>query len=154
MKQLISLNVNGEPHEIAVTPSAMLINVLREQLGVMGPKRACDTGGCGCCTVLINGKSHYSCMTFALAAQDTEIATVEGLACGGQLHPVQQAFIEHGAVQCGYCSSGFIMAAKELLDNNRNPTRAEIKQAITGNLCRCTGYTKIIEAIAAATANS
>ena len=155
MKQLIVLSVNGEAHEIAVEPYVMLLDVLREQLGIVGPKRGCDSGGCGCCTVLINGKSHYSCMTYALSAQDKEITTVEGLVTGGKLHPIQKAFIEHGAVQCGYCSCGFIMAAKELLDNNQNPTRTEIKQAIAGNLCRCTGYTKIVDAIeAAATANS
>ena len=155
MKQLIVLNVNDVTHEIAVESSAVLIDVLREQLGIFGPKRGCDSGGCGCCTVLINGKSHYSCMTYALSAQDKQITTVEGLITGGKLHPIQQTFIEHGAVQCGYCSCGFIMAAKELLDSNQNPTRAEIKQAIAGNLCRCTGYTKIVEAIeAAAMANS
>ena len=154
MKQLIVLNVNGEAHEIAVEPYVMLLDVLREHLGIIGPKRGCDSGGCGCCTVLINGKSHYSCMTYALSAQDKEITTVEGLVTGGKLHPIQKAFIEHGAVQCGYCSCGFIMSAKELLDNNQNPTRTEIKQAIAGNLCRCTGYTKIIDAIAAVATNS
>ena len=155
MKQLIVLSVNGEAHEIAVEPYVMLLDVLREHLGIIGPKRGCDSGGCGCCTVLINGKSHYSCMTYALSAQHKEITTVEGLVSGGRPHPIQQAFVEYGAVQCGYCSCGFIMAAKELLDNNQNPTRTEIKQAIAGNLCRCTGYTKIVDAIeAAATANS
>ena len=154
MKQLIVLNVNGEVHEIAVKPYVMLLDVLREQMGILGPKRGCDSGGCGCCTVLINGKSHYSCMTYALSAQDKEITTVEGLVTGGKLHPIQKAFIEHGAVQCGYCSCGFIMSAKELLDNNQNPTRTEIKQAIAGNLCRCTGYKKIIDAIAAAAATN
>ena len=154
MKQLVVLDVNGETQEIVVEPFAALLDVLREQMGILGPKRGCDSGGCGCCTVLINGKSHYSCMTYALSAQDKEITTVEGLVTGGKLHPIQKAFIEHGAVQCGYCSCGFIMSAKELLDNNQNPTRAEIKQAIAGNLCRCTGYTKIIDAIAAVATNS
>ena len=155
MKQLASLKVNGEKHEIAVAHHAALLDVLRGPLGIMGPKRGCDTGGCGCCTVLVDGKSHYSCMTYALTVQDKEITTVEGLVTGAKLHPVQQAFVDHGAVQCGYCSSGFIMAAKQLLDSNRNPTRTEIKQAIAGNLCRCTGYTKIVDAIeAAATAIS
>lgn len=150
MKQLLKIQVNGASHEVAVEPYAVLLDVLREQLGIMGPKRGCDTGGCGCCTVLIEGKSHYSCMTYALTVQDKEIITVEGLVTGAKLHPVQQAFVDHGAVQCGYCSSGFIMAAKQLLDSNRNPTRAEIRQAIAGNLCRCTGYTKIVDAIEAA----
>ena len=154
MKQLIVLNVNGEVHEIAVKPYVMLLDVLREQMGILGPKRGCDSGGCGCCTVLINGKSHYSCMTYALSAQHKEITTVEGLVTGSKLHPIQKAFIEHGAVQCGYCSCGFIMSAKELLDNNQNPTRTEIKQAIAGNLCRCTGYKKIIDAIAAVVATN
>ena len=150
MKQLVELCVNGEGHELAVKPYALLLDVLREQLGILGPKRGCDSGGCGCCTVLINGKSHYSCMTYALSAQYKEITTVEGLVTDGKPHPIQQAFVEHGAVQCGYCSCGFIMAAKELLDTNQSPTRAEIRQAIAGNLCRCTGYTKIVEAIEAA----
>lgn len=155
MKQLLKLHVNGESHEIAVAPYATLLDVLREHLGIMGPKRGCDTGGCGCCTVLINGRSHYSCMAYAATAQDKEITTVEGLVNGAGLHPLQQAFVDHGAVQCGYCSSGFIMAAKELLERKRNPTRAEIRQAIAGNLCRCTGYAKIVDAIeAAATATS
>ena len=152
MKQLVSLDVNGEKYEFAVAPYAVLLDVLRDQLGIMGPKRGCDTGGCGCCTVLIDGKSHYSCMTYAATAQDKEITTVEGLVNGAELHPLQQAFVDHGAVQCGYCSSGFIMAARELLDSNRNPTRAEIRRAIAGNLCRCTGYTKIVDAIEAAAA--
>ena len=155
MKQLLKIDVNGEAHEIAVEPYATLLDVLREQLGITGPKRGCDTGGCGCCTVLINGRSHYSCMAYAATVQDKAITTVEGLVNGAELHPLQQAFVDHGAVQCGYCSSGFIMAARELLDKNRNPTRAEIRQAIAGNLCRCTGYTKIVDAIeAAATAVS
>ena len=152
MKQLVSLDVNGEKFEFAVAPYAVLLDVLRDQLGIMGPKRGCDTGGCGCCTVLIDGKSHYSCMTYAATAQDKEITTVEGLVNDAELHPLQQAFVDHGAVQCGYCSSGFIMAARELLDSNRNPTRAEIRRAIAGNLCRCTGYTKIVDAIEAAAA--
>ena len=152
MKQVVSLDVNGEKYEIAVAPYAVLLDVLRGQLGIMGPKRGCDTGGCGCCTVLIDGKSHYSCMAYAATAQDKEVTTVEGLANGAELHPLQQAFVDHGAVQCGYCSSGFIMAARELLDSNRNPTRAEIRRAIAGNLCRCTGYTKIVDAIEAAAA--
>ena len=152
MKQLLNIDVNGEAHEIAVEPYATLLDVLREQLGITGPKRGCDTGGCGCCTVLINGRAHYSCMAYAATVQDKAITTVEGLVNGAELHPLQQAFVDHGAVQCGYCSSGFIMAARELLDKNRNPTRAEIRQAIAGNLCRCTGYTKIVDAIEAAAA--
>lgn len=150
MKKLIELEVNGEKYEVAVEPYATLVNVLRDQLGILGPKRGCDTGGCGCCTVLIDGKSQYSCMTYALSLEGKSITTVEGLAVDGQLDPVQQAFVDKGAVQCGYCSCGFIMAAKELLDCNSEPTETEIRKAISGNLCRCTGYKKIVDAIASA----
>ncbi len=153
MKQLVSLNINGEKKELAIESSATLIDVLRDQLGIIGPKRGCDTGGCGCCTVLIDGLSHYSCMTYALSVQDRPITTVEGLVVDGKLDAIQEAFVDKGAVQCGYCSCGFIMAAKELLDRNNNPSETEIREAIAGNLCRCTGYKKIVEAISAAAAS-
>lgn len=150
MKQLVSLTVNGETKEVAVQPSTTLIEALREELGIVSPKRGCDTGGCGCCTVLIDGFSHYSCMTYALSVQGRAITTVEGLLVDGKLDAIQQAFVDKGAVQCGYCSCGFIMAAKELLARQSNPDEAEIRKAIAGNLCRCTGYRKIVDAISAA----
>ena len=153
MKQLVNLNINGERQELAIEASATLLEILREQLGIVGPKRGCDTGGCGCCTVLIDGMAHYSCMTFALSVQDRTITTVEGLVIDGKLDAVQEAFVDNGAVQCGYCTCGFIMAAKELLSHNNNPTETEIREAIAGNLCRCTGYKKIVEAISAAAAS-
>ena len=150
MKQLVSLTVNGETKEVAVEPSTTLIEALREELGILSPKRGCDTGGCGCCTVLIDGFSRYSCMTYALSAQGRAITTVEGLLVDGKLDAIQQAFVDKGAVQCGYCSCGFIMAAKELLVRHSNPDEAEIRKAIAGNLCRCTGYRKIVDAISIA----
>ena len=153
MEQLIRLVVNADLHEVAVEPHETLLQVLRERLGLIGAKRGCDTGGCGCCTVLIDGKAVYSCMVFALSAQDKKITTVEGLIEHGKLDPLQEAFIEAGAVQCGYCSCGMIMAAKELLAAGEPPEEQEIRQAIAGNLCRCTGYHKIVEAIKMASAS-
>ncbi len=150
MKQLVRLMVNGEMRDVAVEPSATLIDVLRDELGIVSPKRGCDTGGCGCCTVLVDGFSHYSCMTYALSVQGRAITTVEGLLVDGKPDAIQQAFVDKGAVQCGYCSCGFIMAAKELLAYHSDPDEAEIRKAIAGNLCRCTGYQKIVEAISAA----
>lgn len=150
MKQLVSLNINADVTELAIEPGATLLQVLRDELGLVGPKRGCDTGGCGCCTVLIDGFSRYSCMTYAQSVQGHAITTVEGLALGGTVDAVQQAFVDEGAVQCGYCSCGFIMAAEDLLAHNDNPSEAEIRQAIAGNLCRCTGYQKIVKAIGAA----
>ena len=147
MKQVIALEVNGERHEIAVQPSATLLQVLREELDLLGTKQACDAGGCGCCTVLLDGRAVYSCMVFAMAAQDKKITTIEGLPKNGKLDPLQEAFIQAGAVQCGYCTSGMIMAAKEFLSNARSPSDPEIRQAISGNLCRCTGYHKTVDAI-------
>jgi len=147
MKQVIALEVNGERHEIAVQPSATLLQVLREELDLLGTKQACDAGGCGCCTVLLDGRAVYSCMVFAMSAQDKKITTIEGLAKAGKLDPLQEAFIQAGAVQCGYCTSGMIMTAKEFLSSARAPSDPEIRQAISGNLCRCTGYHKTVNAI-------
>ncbi len=152
MKKLISLDVNGETHELAVEPHATVLKVLREHLGLVGPKRGCDSGGCGCCTILVDGKAAYSCMLYAVSAQGRKITTVEGLADGARLDPVQDAFVKAGAVQCGYCTSGMIMAAKQLLSENPDPDEQEIRHAIAGNLCRCTGYHKIVEAIKLAAA--
>ncbi len=152
MKHPMILDVNGERHEIAVEASSTLLHVLREELGLIGPKQGCDSGGCGCCTVLLDGRAVYSCMVFALSAQDRKIITIEGLPQDGKLDPLQEAFIQAGAVQCGYCTSGMIMAAKEFLANVPAPGEQEIRQAISGNLCRCTGYHKTVEAIRMAAA--
>lgn len=147
MKQIITLEINGERHEVAVEPSSTLLHVLREKIELLGTKKACDAGGCGCCTILLDGRAVYSCMVFALAAQDKKITTIEGLRKNGKLDPLQEAFIQAGAVQCGYCTCGMIMAAKGFLSSARSPSDQEIRQAISGNLCRCTGYHKIIDAI-------
>jgi carbon-monoxide dehydrogenase small subunit len=147
MKQLIILKVNGEPHEVAVEPRTILLDVLREELGLTGAKRACDFGNCGTCTVLMDGKPVLSCLTLAMDAQGKDIITVEGLAKDGRLHPLQRAFIDHGAIQCGFCTPGMLLSAKALLDETSKPTEEEVRQAISGNLCRCTGYHKIVEAI-------
>ncbi|MFQ5660053.1 MAG: (2Fe-2S)-binding protein [Gammaproteobacteria bacterium] len=153
MKQIIKLEINDELHEIVVEPDETLLRALRERVGLIGSKRGCDSGGCGCCTVLINSRAVYSCMTFALSVQGKKITTVEGLAKNGKLDPIQQAFIDAGAVQCGYCTCGMMMAAKQLLETNAKPDEQEIRQAIAGNLCRCTGYHKIVEAVKLAASN-
>lgn len=149
MKQLITLTVNGDEYELAVKPSDLLIDVLRDKLGLMGTKRACDTGKCGACTVVLDGRSVRSCLLFAVTAQGARITTIEGLAGEGSLHPLQRAFVEHGAIQCGFCSPGMIMFAKAFLDENPHPAREEIQAALTANVCRCTGYVKIIDAVEA-----
>ncbi len=150
-KLSITLNVNGDLYELAVDPWRTLAEVLREDLNLTGTKIGCETGDCGACTVLIDGRSVTSCLALAVEAQGHEIVTIEGLAPGGEeLHPIQEAFVRHGAVQCGYCTPGMIMSAKYLLDHNPEPTEEEIRQGLSGNLCRCTGYNKIVEAIEAA----
>lgn len=146
----LTMTLNGEEVTIEVGPDALLVDVLRDQLELTGTKEACGEGECGACTVLLDGEPVTSCLVPALKAQGREVMTVEGLASGGELHPLQKAFIEHGAVQCGYCTPGMLMSAKALLDRNPHPTEGEIRQAISGNLCRCTGYVKIVEAIEAA----
>ena len=153
MKRIAKLNVNGEIFEVAVNLQDTLLNTLRDQLDLKGAKRGCDSGGCGCCTVMVNGKARYSCMTYALSVEGQEIKTVEGLNEGGTtLSRLQDAFVKRGAVQCGYCTCGIIMAAQNLLETNPNPSDDEIRKGISGNLCRCTGYTKIVEAIQEAAA--
>jgi len=147
LKQLIRLKINNEYYELAVVPQRTLLEVLREDLGLTGTKFGCDTGECGACTVIIEGKTVLACMILAVEVQDKDILTIEGLAQKGKLHPIQKSFIEHGAIQCGYCTSGMILSAKVLLDRVPKPTEKEVKKAIEGNLCRCTGYNKIIEAI-------
>lgn len=147
MKKLITLQVNGEACEVAAEPRTILLDVLREQLGLTGAKLACDYGNCGSCTVLIDGKAVLSCLTLAMDAQGKDITTIEGMAQNGLLHPLQQAFVEHGAIQCGFCTPGMLLSAKALLDQNPHPDETEVKEAISGNLCRCTGYHKIADAI-------
>ena len=149
MKRLIQLRVNGELYEVAVHPHWTLLEVLREELDLTGAKKGCDAGDCGGCTVILDGKPVVSCLTLAVEADGRDILTIEGLAQNGQLHPIQNAFVEHGAIQCGFCTPGMIMSAKALLDENPKPTEEEVRRAIAGNLCRCTGYVKIVEAILA-----
>jgi carbon-monoxide dehydrogenase small subunit len=148
-KTLIELHVNGEVHSLAVKPNDTLLEALRDHLGLVGTKEGCSVGECGACTVLMNGRAVLSCLTLALDAVGMEITTIEGLSQGEALDPIQQAFVDHGAVQCGFCTPGMILTAKELLEVHRQPSVDEIKNAISGNFCRCTGYTKIIEAIQA-----
>ena len=150
MKQLITLTVNGTTHEVAVESRQSLLQVLREVLHLTGTKEGCSEGECGACTVFLDGQTVDSCLVFGVEAHGRDIITIEGLARGEQLHPVQTAFADYGAVQCGFCTPGMILAAKALLDSNPHPTEAEIRRGISGNLCRCTGYVKIVEAIKAA----
>ena len=149
MKKLIELKVNGDVHELAVEPHRTLLQVLREDIGLTGAKTGCDLGECGTCTVHVEGRPVLACLTLALEVQGKDIVTIEGLVKGGKQDPLQQSFIDHGAVQCGFCTAGVIMTAKALLANNPSPADAEIRRAISGNLCRCTGYVKIVEAIKA-----
>ena len=150
MKQLITLVVNGDPYEVLAKPSDTLLYVLRDKLGFTGAKHGCDTGKCGSCTVLLDGKPIRSCLTFAISVRNREMTTIEGLAKNGDLHPIQKAFIDHGAVQCGFCTPGMILFTKSFLEEKPNPTEEEIRKALTANICRCTGYVKIIEAVKAA----
>ncbi len=151
MKQLIKLRVNGLDEEVFVEPWWSLAYVLREQLNLTGTKVSCETGNCGSCTVLIDGKSVKSCLYLAMKARDKDIITIEGRKGeNGKLHPLQEAFIEHFAIQCGYCTPGMVMAAKDLLDENPAAGEEEVREALRGNICRCTGYVKIVEAVLAA----
>lgn len=147
MKKLIKITVNGEPREIAVDVTETLLDVLRDDLNLTGTNRGCNEGECGACTVLLDNKAIASCTKLAVDADGSEVVTIEGLRKNGVLHPIQQAFIEKFAVQCGFCTPGMIMSALALLNENPNPTEAEIRDALRGNICRCTGYHKIIEAI-------
>ena len=149
-RQLIQLRVNGEEHDVFVSPNETLVEVLRDRLELTGTKMGCGEGACGTCTVLLDGKPVRSCLTLAVEVQGQEIVTIEGLAVGAELHPVQVAFMEHGAIQCGFCSPGMILTGKGLLDENPHPTEEEVRRAISGVVCRCTGYAKIVEAIMAA----
>lgn len=149
-RQIVELKVNGEAYEVAIESHRTLLEVLRENLGLTGAKESCDLGDCGFCTVIMDGKAVLSCLVLALDARGKDILTVEGLAKNGELHPVQKAFVEHGAVQCGFCTPGMIMSAKSLLDRNASPTEYDVRKGISGHQCRCTGYVKIVEAILAA----
>lgn len=143
----ISLNVNGKDHTLEVEEDMRLIDLLREKLGLTGVKEGCSEGECGACTVIMDGEVVNSCLVMAFQAEGSSILTIEGLGDEENIHPIQQAFIDVGAVQCGYCTPGMILAAKALLDKNPNPTEEEIREAISGNLCRCTGYNKIVQAV-------
>jgi carbon-monoxide dehydrogenase small subunit len=154
-KQVLTFRVNGLAYDAIVTPNMTLADVLREELGLTGTKESCQVGECGACTVLVDGKPMLSCSTLAIAVRDKDIITIEGLAANtgggpGSLHPIQRAFVDYGAIQCGFCSPGMILMAKALLDENPRPTREEVQEGLGGNLCRCTGYVKIVDAVLAA----
>jgi len=146
----VRMKVNGDWKEASVQPETTLLEALRETWGLTGAKRGCDEGDCGACTILLDGKPVNSCLVLAIRVDGREITTIEGLGKEDRLHPLQSAFIHHGALQCGFCGPGMILSAKALLDSNPNPTEAEIRQALAGNICRCTGYSKIIEAVQSA----
>ena len=147
MKKIISLTVNGVDHELAVEPRRSLLELLREDLGLTGTHKGCGIGDCGTCTVLVDGVATFSCLTLAIQVEGCSVETVEGLAEKGRLNELQQAFVDQGAIQCGFCSPGMLMTSTELLRRNPHPDEGEIREAISGNLCRCTGYQKIVEAI-------
>jgi aerobic carbon-monoxide dehydrogenase small subunit len=147
MKQGIELKINGDRYEVLVSPNNTLLEVLRDKLGLMGTKRGCDLGACGACTVLINGETSLSCIMLAMDAVGKEIETIEGVEEAGLLHPLQTAFVEKGGLQCGFCTPGMILTAKAVLDEEDHPTEDIIKKKMAGNLCRCTGYKKIVEAV-------
>jgi len=143
----IVIEANGVPHRLKVKNSALLLDVLREELELKGTKQGCDQGQCGTCTVLLDGRPVLSCILLAVQADGKKITTIEGLASEGRLHPIQESFVEEGAVQCGFCTPGMILSSKALLDEKKDPSDHEIRKALSGNLCRCTGYAKIIRAV-------
>jgi aerobic-type carbon monoxide dehydrogenase small subunit (CoxS/CutS family) len=149
-KQEIQLEINGNTYSISVLPQRTLLEVLREDLGLIGTKEGCSEGECGVCTVLLDGSPVRSCLLLVVDVRGRKITTIEGLSKNGRLHPIQNAFIEHGAIQCGFCTPGMILSAKALLDENPSPTEEDIRVALSGNLCRCTGYVKIFKAVQAA----
>jgi carbon-monoxide dehydrogenase small subunit len=151
-KQIAVFTVNGNDSEVIIEPHMLLIDVLRDKLGLTGTKYACGAGDCGACTVLIEGNPVFSCLTLAVTAVGKSIVTIEGLAEGAELHPLQRAFVDAGAIQCGFCTPGMILSAKALLDENLEPSRDDIRRALAGNLCRCTGYVKIVDAVEKAAA--
>jgi carbon-monoxide dehydrogenase small subunit len=143
----ISFMLNGKKIRLYAPPDRRALDLLREDLGLTGTKEGCGTGECGACTILVNGESRLSCLMLAAQLEGCHVTTIEGVSSTQKLHPVQEAFIEHGAVQCGFCTPGMVLAAIDLLDHNAEPTRQEIREALSGNLCRCTGYQKIIDAV-------
>jgi len=147
LKTILSLNVNGNDYEVAINPWQTLLDVLRDELGLIGTKRGCGIGTCGSCTIIMDGKAILSCLTLAIECEGHTITTIEGISTAESLHPVQQSFIDNGAVQCGYCTPGIVMTAKALLDENPRPDDEEIKDALSGTFCRCTGHIKIMEAV-------
>ncbi len=149
MKKELRLTVNGQPYELYIKPKSLLVEVLRDELGLTGTKRGCNSSACGACTILLNGMAVKACSVLAIQADGGEVLTVEGLANGAELHPVQKAFLDYGAFQCGFCTAGMLMSAKALLDENTNPNEAQIREGIDGNICRCTGYNSIIRALTA-----
>jgi aerobic-type carbon monoxide dehydrogenase small subunit (CoxS/CutS family) len=149
MKKELKLKVNGQPYNLFVKPKTLLSEVLRNDLGLTGTKRGCNSSSCGACTVMLNGMSVKSCSVLALQANGAEVVTVEGLAKGNKLSPLQRAFLDHGSFQCGFCTPGMLMSSTALLTENPKPTKEEIKEGIDGNICRCTGYNSIIRAITA-----
>ncbi len=147
MKYPLTLTVNGEKCELEVLPHRTLLDIIRNELGLTGTKGGCGNGECGACTVLMDGQPVNACLVLALQAQEKEVTTIEGLSREGKLHSIQEAFISHGAIQCGFCTPGMVLSAKALLDRNPRPEEKEIREALSGNLCRCTGYQKIVEAV-------
>jgi carbon-monoxide dehydrogenase small subunit len=147
VKKILSLSVNGDAYEVTVSPSQTLLEVIRDQIGLTGTKRGCSIGTCGVCTVIIDGKAILSCLTLAIECEGRAITTIEGIGTAESLHPVQKSFIENGAVQCGFCTPGIVLTSKALLDENPSPSDDEIKEALAGTFCRCTGHIKIMEAI-------
>lgn len=147
MRYPIQITVNGDPYELSVDPRWSLLDVLRNPMGLRGTHRGCDSGDCGACTVLLNGRPVTACLVLAVDADGATVTTIEGLAQGDRLHPLQEAFVTHGAIQCGFCTPGMIMAALALLEEHPRPTEAQVRAGLAGNLCRCTGYAKIVEAV-------
>jgi len=150
MKKAIALNINGDSYDVLVNPNNTLLEVLRDKLGLIGTKRGCDLGACGACTVLVNGEAFLSCLMLALDAVGKEIVTIEGLVHDGELDPLQKAFMENGGLQCGFCTPGMIVSAKAILNEDDHPTESVIRKKMAGNLCRCTGYKKIVESVLSA----
>jgi len=150
MKRVIELHVNGHAYDVVISPEDLLIDVLRQKIDLTGTKKGCGQGDCGTCTVLIDGRRTLACLTLAIACEGRSILTIEGIETDGRLHPIQQAFIDKGAIQCGFCTPGMVLSDKALIDENPDPSEHEIKAGLSGNLCRCTGYVKIVEAVRAA----
>jgi carbon-monoxide dehydrogenase small subunit len=154
MKTLVTCTINGQEHSVLADTRDTLLELLRDRIGLTGAKEGCGNGNCGTCTVIVDGAPVNACLVLALEAPGRAIVTVEGLASGGRLHPIQQALVEHGGTQCGFCTPGIVLSAKALLDGNPHPTAQDVRQAIAGNICRCTGYDKIVDAVMAAAAGA